>query len=583
MGKSVQPPPSPNFGQIAQQQGAANADAARISGRMSNPNIVSPYGNQTVTWGPNDQPTVNVDLHPVDEATLDLQRTGQWALANFANDRIGQMGWVYDQPFNFTGNPQQQVGNAGNVQTNTPNANSFTQTSGANYGSVQDAPNLFSFGSAQGLSGNPGGSIDRSLNAGSYGLAQNNVVAPSLQTSLNLNGVGNIQSGPSAEQYGVSRGGPDAPTLTGALDESGVARAPINAGTTAQDAIMSRLRPELGRQRVSAETQLINQGLRPGGEAYDNAIDALGRQENDAMMQAALQGVNLDMSANQQGFGQAVTRGQFGNDAALQQFGAGVTGTQLGNQAIDQNFSRALEAARTGNTAQQQQFMQRVQAGEFGNAAQLASFGAARQNQDAGNAAISQNFGQGLAALTASNAAQQQAFAQAGDVLDSKNSAIQQNQAAALAQQQAANAAQAQGFGNAQTVQQQANQARQQNFQNQITQMQAENAAQQQKYNEMLQSGQFANQAQAQAMAQQLQERNQLINEISALMSGSQVNAPQFQPYQGQNVQAAPIMQAGQAQAGWDQNIYNQQVAQRNAMVQGLFGLGGAATGMFGF
>jgi hypothetical protein len=65
---------------------------------------------------------------------------------------------------------------------------------------------------------------------------------------------------------------------------------------------------------------------------------------------------------------------------------------------------------------------------------------------------------------------------------------------------------------------------------------------------QMLQSGQFANTAQGQALAQALQQRQLPLNEISALMSGSQIQNPQFQGYQGANVQAPNIMQAQQLQ-----------------------------------
>ena len=73
---------------------------------------------------------------------------------------------------------------------------------------------------------------------------------------------------------------------------------------------MARLEPSLAKQRVSTETQLINQGLRPGTEAYNNAIQLLGQQENDARTQAALTGINLDTSANAQGYNQALQSGE---------------------------------------------------------------------------------------------------------------------------------------------------------------------------------------------------------------------------------------------------------------------------------
>ena len=272
---------------------------------------------------------------------------------------------------------------------------------------------------------------------------------PAVQTSLAAPGA--LQAGPAAGAYGTAQGGVNAPTLQSNLDLSGVAKMPVNAGMTAQEAIMARLEPTLARNRVSTETQLINQGLRPGTEAYDNAARILGQQENDQRTQAALKGIDLDMSANQQGYGQALDTGQFQNNANLAEFTAGL------------------------------------------------------QNQQAKNQAISQNFGQGQSAAQANNA----------------------------------------------MVAQQANQN--------------------------LQQGQFANTAQQQALAQALQQRQMPINEISALISQSQIQNPTFGAYQGSNIAAAPIANATAMQGAFDQNIYNQQVGTSNANTAGLYSLGGAA------
>jgi hypothetical protein len=123
-----------------------------------------------------------------------------------------------------------------------------------------------------------------------------------------------------------SFGGPDVQT---SLDLSGIAKMPVNAGITGQEAIMSRLNPSLARQRTTTETNLINQGLRPGSEAYDNAIRSLGEQETDARTQAVLQGLNLDIGANQQGFGQQLEAGKFGNTAQQQALAEAIQLRQL--------------------------------------------------------------------------------------------------------------------------------------------------------------------------------------------------------------------------------------------------------------
>lgn len=75
--------------------------------------------------------------------------------------------------------------------------------------------------------------------------------------------------------------------------------------------------------------------------------------------------------------------------------------------------------------------------------------------------------------------------------------------------------------------------------------------------------------------------RDQLLNELNALRSGSQVQNPTFQGYQGSNIAQTPVMQGAQAQGAWDQNMYNQQVGSANAFNQGLFQLGAAAAGKY--
>jgi len=74
--------------------------------------------------------------------------------------------------------------------------------------------------------------------------------------------------------------------------------------------------------------------------------------------------------------------------------------------------------------------------------------------------------------------------------------------------------------------------------------------------------------------------RNQPLNELNALRTGSQVTNPQFQQVAQQQTTTGPnYMGATQAQGQYDQNIYNQGIAQQNAMMDGLFKLGSAAFG----
>jgi hypothetical protein len=206
-----------------------------------------------------------------------------------------------------------------------------------------------------------------------------NFGGPAVQTSLGPTEA--LKSAPTAGQYGLAKGGVNAPNLATSLDLSGVAKMPVNAGMTGQQAIMSRLTPYLQQQRTSTEAQLVNQGLRPGTEAYNNAAKLLGQQENDARQQAALQGLNLDMTANQQGYGQALSSGQFGNQAQLSQFGANLQNQQAGNQAIAQNYGQGLTSSQAENARIAQQFNQTQQAAQFGNTAQQQALAQAIQQR----------------------------------------------------------------------------------------------------------------------------------------------------------------------------------------------------------
>ena len=138
------------------------------------------------------------------------------------------------------------------------------------------------------------------------------------------------------------------PPLQTQLDLSQVPQMPINPGMTGQEAILSRLQPSLDRQRTSLQTQLSNQGLVPGSEAYTNAMTDFGNQENDARQQAILQGLTLDTNANNQAFGQAATAGNFSNSALGQQFNQGLAGAQFGYQ--QSNDQRAIDAAQHNST-----------------------------------------------------------------------------------------------------------------------------------------------------------------------------------------------------------------------------------------
>ena len=598
MGKSVAAPAPIDYIGQAKAQGEANVDAARTSAKLSNPNINGPLGRQTVTYGTpsfdqsaydkamadfqtnqgrstdrpdigkfttqttndegnvtgsnidqqgyqnalmdwlntsgkaptreqytttadQDVPTITQTLTPEAQATLEAQQRVQRQLANLGEQGIGTARDVLSKPFdpNLPG-IQTSLDNYGNV-AETPNLSSYGQAVGGPQGGLlAPTPNLSSYGNAGGLDPNQYGSAG-GVDANQYGLA----------------------GGINPNQYGSATGlRPNAYGLANRnLDLSNVAAMPVNAGTTGQAAILSRLAPQIERSQEATRTRLANQGLVPGTKAYETAMIEENQRGNDLFTQAALQGINLDIGANAQGFGQALSSGQFGNQAVAQNFGQGVTSTNLRNDAINQNFNRGLASAQLGNQSVAQNFGQGVTSANLRNAAIGQNYGLGLKSRELENAAVAQNQQAALAQQNADMVRQQQLFGQGVTSAQLGNAAILQNQNAAMLQQQAAN------------------------------------AAQNQRFNQALGGAQFGNTAQAQSLQQKLALRNQPLNEIAGLMSGSQINMPQFQGYTGQNVAPAPIFAAAQAQSQNDLSRYGIAQSGANAITSGLFNLGGAA------
>ena len=200
--------------------------------------------------------------------------------------------------------------------------------------------------------------VEKSLaNLGEQGVGTaQNVLKSAFDPNLDgletkLGDAGQISKDPNLESYG---------SASGLLDTSNVAAMPVNAGTTGQQAIMNRLAPYLARADAATQQRLANQGLVPGGEAFENAMISQNQQKNDLLSQAALHGIGLDTAANAQGFGQAVQAGQFGNQAIGQNQQAAMAQQQSQNAAQNQQYNQLLQKAQFGNTAQQQSLQQQL-------------------------------------------------------------------------------------------------------------------------------------------------------------------------------------------------------------------------------
>ena len=204
-------------------------------------------------------------------------------------------------------------------------------------------------------------------------------------------------------------------------------------------------------------------------------------------------------------------------------------GIQYGSPAYDnamRNYSMQANDARLGVISQGGQEQQRLSemsrlAGEFGNKAQQQIYEQAKGRGEFANTAQQQGYEQAFGRGQFQNAAQQQFYAQQAQRATFANAALAQN------------------------------------FQQAGTAFNAANATRQQYLDE-----QFA-------------LRNQPINEISALLTGSQVQQPNFLNTSGPTIPTTDV--AGLMNRNFDQQmaISNQTAATANNIIGGMFGFAG--------
>ena len=89
------------------------------------------------------------------------------------------------------------------------------------------------------------------------------------------------------------------------IDTSVLPDTGINPGQSYQEAIISRLGPQIDRENAALEQQLANRGIAAGTDAYKQAKLMQAQKQNDLLASATVQGINTGLAANQQGFQQA--------------------------------------------------------------------------------------------------------------------------------------------------------------------------------------------------------------------------------------------------------------------------------------
>lgn len=184
-----------------------------------------------------------------------------------------------------------------------------------------------------------------------------------------------------------------------------------------EDALMARMNPQLQQDRAALEQRLANQGLQPGSEAYNRAIDEANRSASDSRYgailnagqeQSRLAGLARDAAsfqntAQQQAYDQMLSRGQFANSGQQQNFSQGLAGADFANRSQQQKYDQGLSSAKFGNDAQQQKFTQGLASADFSNNAKQQMFGNQNTTTAANNSLQDQGFNSQLTKMNAQN------------------------------------------------------------------------------------------------------------------------------------------------------------------------------------
>lgn len=115
-----------------------------------------------------------------------------------------------------------------------------------------------------------------------------------------------------------------------------------------EDAMYSRLNPQMDQQRAALETQLANQGIRVGSDAYANSMKILNQGQNDQRTSVLLasgqeQSRLADLDAQRAGFQ---------NAAQAQQYSQNANNATFGNTQLQQMFANENQVTGQNNQLQ---------------------------------------------------------------------------------------------------------------------------------------------------------------------------------------------------------------------------------------
>jgi hypothetical protein len=540
-------PKAPDYAEQARVQGESNVEAARAASKLSNPNMITPYGSQTVTYGDSafDQAGYDAAMAGYQQRLLAAPKAPNRADFNqdYTTDSFDQSG--YD-------NAQNSYNSELRAWEQKPG---YTTIRGDRYpvdkGAAPTAPNRDDFSSSTQNTGFDAAGYNAALNRYNSGQPE---LAPDRANFMGATGGGD-QDIPTVRQ-----------TLSPASQSLYDQELRINAGVgnTAERGLATidqmlgtpfnmanvRGKPQYDNSQVQARTQYDPTQLRDK-EQFDEA-GMRGRAEFDPSQlrnKAQFDDSNIrdQAQSGQQAWDNAYNAQMQRNQPFEDRRRDRLT-NQLSNQGIfagSEAFGEAMRDLERGEN----DF--RLGAQQNATAQQQAQFAMDMQGRQQDQQEAQQAFARDTQGRGLDFQEQQNLYG-----MDAQNRQLDQQEA----QQQYARNVQ----GRAQDlVEQQAGfgmglQGRSQDF-----------GEQQALFG-------MDTQGRQDDITQEAYLRQLPLNELNALRMGNQIMNPQFQGFQGQSVAPAPMMQAANAQYNAALDASNAKNAASGNMMSGLMGLGSA-------
>lgn len=283
---SPSPPPAPDYLGAAKQQGEANLDAAKLQGKINNPNVVNPYGTQATTYGSG----LNQGAYNTAQSNYESQLM-KYLNAGGANQQSTIAG---------------PSGNRGGFVGKIPNPNFIAKPS---------QPNQMDYIL---------GDKDQPTLTQTFSPEQQALFDESNKAKLSLSQLATRGAGAAGEVLGKN------------VDLSGMPAAPTSGGVNQRviDSMMGRVNEDYGKATDEKNSSLIAAGIRPGSTAYDNSMQLLQRGKNDASQQAVLAGYqqgNTEFGQDTQARRNAIAEYMAQRQTPLNEVTALMSGSQVSN------------------------------------------------------------------------------------------------------------------------------------------------------------------------------------------------------------------------------------------------------------